>query len=227
MLWSTCEMRPVAIAAKLRLCKTVEWEDAMWAGVWASLLGEGVPLHWDRGKWDWEEPFRQSMGSRRDGVWCKPSEVVSIGTALVPAGSPALMLRDRGKGTSQFLCSQKGLSMNAASLEHVPKWANNFPTVCPRNFSDHGFHIVYPQAVCLPSLQEQCNALGALFQPSPLQALSPTGCQKSQNLAHLAFQANWYGDSFSLCTSLCADLSLTLFHNHSSLTTVATTISFS
>lgn len=35
-----------------------------------------------------------------------------------------------GHSDCQFLCSQRGLSMNAASLGHTPKWANTPSTVC-------------------------------------------------------------------------------------------------
>lgn len=70
--------------------------------------------------------------------------------------------------TRQLLCSQRGISMNAACQTRAPRRVNDLPihdlgflqTAAPMGSS--------PQVVCLTSLQEQCNALQALSQPSPL-----------------------------------------------------------
>lgn len=152
--------------------------------------------------------------SHQSGGWWRlvyASYAASLGTALLfPSGS-VFMLRGRlGNGAGQLLCFWRGVLVNSASYRHAPRRRNNVPTVCLRCSSDCCVHALCPCVVCLPSLQAQPTALWALFHPNPLtfklQALSPSGCKNSPNLAPLFFQASGFRETFLLWVPLCAPL---------------------
>ena len=135
---------------------------------------------------------------------------------LLPTGDSVLCQDVReGNDAGLLLCSQRGISVYAASQGSIPRRAHNLPTLCPRHSSDPCFHAVCPGFVCLPSLQEQGRVLRVLSHPSLLTfrtpALRPAGYKHTQNSVFLIFQANGFGETFSLCILLCAPLSLSPF----------------
>ena len=140
-------------------------------------------------------------------------------------GSMFLLRVEEGNGTSQVLCSQRDISMNATSQGSTLRRVNNLPTLCLRCSSDCCLHPVCSQVVCLPFLQENYNPLQSLSQPSllifKLQAVSHAGSMKSQNSACLIFKANGFGEMFSLC------IPLALLNNHGTLHSISPAIYFS
>ena len=62
--------------------------------------------------------------------------------------------------------------------------------------------------------------------PLKLQALIPAGYKNSKNSAFLIFQANVFGEMFSVCVPFCAPFSLTLPQYHSSLPSAVPMIHF-
>ena len=87
--------------------------------------------------------------------------------------------------------------MNSASQAHAPKRAKNFPTVCPRHYSDCYFHAVCPQVVFLPSLQEQGSVLWVHFQPVPSTFKTPGfkrhWMQELRKFSPFHFLSQWLG----------------------------------
>lgn len=77
-----------------------------------------------------------------------------------------------------------------------------------RRSSDHAICL---QVTCLPSLQEHCCILKALYQPHQgplkLQSLSPTGWKTSPKSVPLAFPVSGFEEVFSLCDPVCSSLS--------------------
>ena len=70
------------------------------------------------------EAVETGMGSSEHGEWefVSANWVACVGTVLFPSGDPMLILSGReGNGTSQLLCSQWCLSVNAASLGFTTK----------------------------------------------------------------------------------------------------------
>ena len=106
-----------------------------WGQVW---LGRVIPLEHGEaglGRSKLESKCGSCAGSQR---WpCLYAE--GQGREMVP--------------TSSFV--PRGVSVKAAFLQYSPRGANNLPTVFSKYSSDCCFHAVYPQALCLPFLQEQ------------------------------------------------------------------------
>ena len=93
------------------------------------------------------------------GIWCKK---VSVGTALVPISGSLFVLRSRkGRGDYQFLCSQRGLSMNAASLGYT-QMSKYLPTACPTHSSDCSFHAVCLWVAC-PAFSPRVAPMPSMF----------------------------------------------------------------
>ena len=131
---------------------------------------------------------------------------------------------NEGNGTGQFLCYWKRVSVNAVFLGCSLRWMNNFPHCV----SQVPFRLLFPCCMCtgcLPAFSPRSSAMPSRLHssqvcwPLKLQALGPAGCQNSQNLAPLPFQANRYGDSFSSYAPLYAGLYLAFLCNCSSLPT--------
>lgn len=103
-----------------------------------------------------------------------------------------------------------------------------FPPYSPGTFQIT-LSTVCQWVVCIPSFQEKCNALWALFSqvhwPLKLQLLCPL-VPRSHDSAPLTFQANCYGDLLSPCAPLCVNLSLALFYYPGSLCSTAATSVF-
>ena len=83
----------------------------------------------------------------------------------------------------------------------------------------------------LPSLQEHCSVLWALYQPHSklvkLQALSSTGCKNSGKSAPLIFLVSGFREVFP-CVISCSPLSISpLSYNQGSLPSAAPMILFS
>ena len=111
-----------------------------------------------------------------------------VNTMLLTEGSSACMLgAEEGNGSSQLLFPHREVSMHNASQGSTLRRANNLSALCPRHFSDHYFHTVSLQVVCLPSLQEQHSALRVLSQPSPPTFKTPV------------FRDPWVAQWFSAC----------------------------
>ena len=120
-----------------------------------------------------------------------------------------------------------GGSLWMLSLRCALRWVNNLPTVCPGHSSGCCFHTVCPWVVCLLPLQEVHSALRALSQPSLLTFKTPgfKPCWLKFSPSCFISQLLW-GLVFPVC-SLCASLSLILFHISGSLPTAVTIICFS
>lgn len=135
-----------------------------------------------------------------------------------------------GNSTDQFLCSQRGLSVNVASLG----WALRL-TISPLcvlgalQIAVSSLHVPGLFACLFSKSSAMSSGLShsQACWPLKLQVLSPTGFQKSWYSALLTFQANCFWGAFSLCTPLCVSLSLTLLHDCNSLPTAAAIIHFS
>lgn len=104
--------------------------------------------------------------------------------------------------------------------------------LCALDVLQIAVYILYvPRLLALPSFKSSPSVLWAFPEKSiltlKLQALSPTGFKNSCNLGPFTFQTNCHADSFSMCTPLCACLSLTLLHDNDSLSTIAVMMHFS
>ena len=140
------------------------------------------------------------------------------------------MLRGReGNGTCQFLCSQRGLSMNAALQDTLQDEQIAFPLCAPV-----ALQITvscYMSLGCLPCLfsKSSPNVLQALQEPSTLSfktpGFKPYWLQELTKSGPSHSPANCYRDSFSLCIPMCQ--SFTLLRDHGSLLTTVSTICFS
>ena len=73
---------------------------------------------------------------------------------------------------SSFVPGEVCVSMNTASQGNTPSIVNNL-LLYPDSFQMAVSTLSAPRVVCLPSLQEQCNALPALSQPSLLTFKTP------------------------------------------------------
>ena len=128
-------------------CRTLWWGNVVWAGDWTGLLGKG-PCHTGT-----ETSLMEKGGTiraQRGGAWCKLVREPVSGWA---ASLTWLNVYAKGQRREMVLASSpvlKDISMNTASQGRSTRWANNFPTMCPRHSADHCFHSVYTQG-CLPT----------------------------------------------------------------------------
>lgn len=93
------------------LTKLLDWETWCWQGFGPVFCSKDL-LHWDWGKHDWEGQFSWNMGVglgvSKLGSKCRHH----TGSCRWPC---AFAGWGEGNSACQFLCTQKGLSMNAAS----------------------------------------------------------------------------------------------------------------
>ena len=116
--------------------------DVLWAQVCAGLLEKEPTTLGLRQAW-----LRRAVLPLCSSVGCGISKLVSHRLFCV-----ILRVAD-WKGTSQLLCTRKGISMNAVSQGYTLRRLNNLLIVCQRCSSNSHFHAICPQVVCLPSLE--------------------------------------------------------------------------
>ena len=116
----------------------------------------------------------------------------------------------------QLLCSQRGVSVKAASPGQAPRRANSFPTVCHRNSSDHCFHVVCLWVVCLPAFSPrvaQCPGDSILAKPTTFKTLGCKPCwlQELMKFSPSHFPSQWLRENILLVHSfVCFSISVYL-----------------
>ena len=118
----------------------------------------------------------------------------------------------QGNGAYRFIWSWRGFFMNAASLGHVLRCANNFPTLCPRHSLDCCFHGVCPQTVC-PFFSPRAAPMSSELSQSQAFAFKTLGfepClfQELTKFGHSNFPSQLlWGFVFPMCSPVCQSVS--------------------
>lgn len=147
-------MRPVATATGTEALQISVSEGTVWAGIWAGLREGAHSASTETNVSRRGSSIQACLGGGgvirlgRECGCCTGSHRWSYAYAEG---------QGEGNGSCQFLCSQRGLSVDTAPLRHAPRWAGNLPTVCPTLSSDHCFHTMFMG--CLTCLLSKSNAM--------------------------------------------------------------------
>ena len=131
------------------------WQEAHHTGTEANETGKG-----------------SSTGVWRGRAWCKQvRKPVSVLHWFPQVAFCLCRGVEEGNDIGQFLCPWRDFSMNAISLGHALRLANNLPTVCPRHSRLLFLHCI---SACLPAF-------------SPRTTPIPSGLSLSQACCFLEF----------------------------------------